>query len=97
MVVGQRLTVGGYLPAGGIQVVAVSPAARSLTAPVDSALTIQFDRPVNPATIDQHSFWALGKWSGTVSGTYSFSPDDTLVTLSPDTPFSAGEQTCASS
>jgi hypothetical protein len=86
------VTAHRMLPAGAIQVVSISPAARTLGAPVNSEITVEFDRPVDAGTIDPYSFWAFGKWSGTVQGTYSFSAGDTIVTLTPDTPFSAGEQ-----
>lgn len=89
---GPQAAAGRMSPSGGIQVVAVSPAARSIGAPVTGTISVEFDRAVDPATIDQNSFWAFGKWSGTVWGNYSFTAGDTVVTLTPNTPFSAGEQ-----
>ena len=78
--------------AGEVQVVSVSPAAHSLTAPVGVAITVQFDQPVLPASIDANSFWAFGKWSGPVQGSYSFSDGDQTVALHPDAPLFYGEQ-----
>lgn len=78
--------------AADLAVVNVSPSPRTLTAPVDSAISVTFDKPVAPSSITPlGSFWAFGRWSGTVSGTFTFSNSDTTVTLTPDEPFSAGE------
>ena len=38
-------------PDGELSIVAIQPAPRTLTAPADAPITIQFDRPLNPATI----------------------------------------------
>ncbi len=82
----------GWVAAADLAVVSVVPAAHSLTVPVDAAIAVHFDKPVNPASIvPLCSFWVFGRWSGTVSGTFSFSDGDFTVTLTPDQPFSAGE------
>jgi hypothetical protein len=48
---------------------------------------------VKPETVVAlQSFWALGRWSGTVAGTLTFSNGNQTVTLTPNRPFSAGEQ-----
>ena len=78
--------------AADLAVVSVSPSPRTLTAPVDSVISVTFDKPVAPSSITPlGSFWAFGRWSGTVTGTFTFSNGDTTVTLTPDHPFSAGE------
>ncbi|MEM7356044.1 MAG: FG-GAP-like repeat-containing protein [Acidobacteriota bacterium] len=81
----------GEAVAGELVVTSVSPARHSLAASPDAVLTIDFDRAVDPASIGPASFWAFGRWSGTVSGTYGFASGNTRVTLTPDRPFSAGE------
>ena len=78
--------------AGELAVVSVDPAAHSLTAPVAAPITVHFDLPVLPASITSDSFWAFGRWSGTVQGTYSFSNSDQTVSLHPDAPLFYGEQ-----
>ena len=79
--------------AGQLSVVSTTPTPRSLNAPVDTPITVRFDRPVQRSTIvARHSFWAFGRWSGTVEGTFRFSEGDRTVTLVPDRPLSAGEQ-----
>jgi hypothetical protein len=77
--------------AGELAVVAVEPGAHSLSTPVDSAITVQFDQPVEPATVTNASFRAFARWSGAVSGEFAFTKDNTAVTLTPSHPFSAGE------
>ena len=39
------------LSAGGLAVIAAQPAPRSLSAPVDTAVTIQFSQPISRSTI----------------------------------------------
>ncbi len=77
---------------GQLTVTSVEPAARSLTAPVGSAVVVHFDRAVNPTTVTDGSFWAFGRWSGTATGAITFTDGDTAIVLTPDEPFFAGEQ-----
>lgn len=78
--------------ADDLQVVSVEPAAHSLAAPVSSAIVVEFDKPLKPPSIvPLRSFWAFGRWSGTVTGAFSFSNGDQTLTLTPNAPFSAGE------
>jgi len=80
------------LRAADLLVVSVDPAAHFLTASVDGPIVVHFDKPVRrESIIPLRTFWAFGRWSGTVSGTFSFSDGDQTVTLTPDHPFSAGE------
>lgn len=77
--------------AQNLEVVGISPASNTLVAPVDAGVTITFDQPVDRATVTDRSFWAFGRWSGRVAGSFSFADGDRAVTLVPDQPFSAGE------
>ena len=97
-----RLALGTLLLAGAglgtslagpaLSIVAVEPAAGSRNSPTDTPIVIHFDRPVATASVtDDENLWAFARWSGTVSGSYSFSNGDTTVTLTPGQPFSAGE------
>ncbi len=82
----------GWAIAADLMVVSVQPAARSLTAPTNAAIVVEFDKPVRPKSIVAlRSFWAFGRWSGTAVGTFSFSNGDRIVSLTPDHDFSAGE------
>lgn len=84
----------GFLAVAQAELIVVSaaPAARTLTAPVDSAIVVQFDRPVDPSTfVLNQSIFAFARWSGTVAGALTYSNGDQTVTLTPDQPFSAGE------
>ncbi|MCH7812729.1 MAG: VCBS repeat-containing protein [Planctomycetes bacterium] len=74
-----------------LTVVSVQPAARSLDAPVDEPISVTFDRPVSRNSVTDRTFWAFGRWSGPLSGAYSFSNGDQTVTLTPDHLLSAGE------
>ncbi|MCI0364317.1 MAG: FG-GAP-like repeat-containing protein, partial [Phycisphaerales bacterium] len=94
-----RLIVGAFAllaaaslaAAGTLNVLSVGPSANSLTNSINSSISIDFDQPVNPATVTAASFRAFGRWSGLVEGTFNFTNGDQTVTLSPDAPFSAGE------
>src|SRR5262245_2697069 len=73
-----------------LQVVTRSPerlSAAARTVPV----TITFDRAVDHASITSSSFRVFGKQSGAATGSLTFSPDNTAVTLTPTRPFVAGE------
>ncbi len=87
------LSTGAASPvlAGDLLVLETSPTSNALQSAVDGVITVHFDQQVDPSTIGETSFWAFARWSGTVSGSYSFSNGDQTVTLTPDTPFSAGE------
>ncbi len=77
---------------GTLTVLSVEPQARILTAPTDTRITVRFDRPVNPATLEaRRSFWAFGRWSGAADGSFSFEDGNQTVVLTPDRAFSAGE------
>jgi hypothetical protein len=79
--------------AADLAVVAVSPSARSVAAPITSSIAVTFDKPVKPESIvPLESFWAFSKWSGTVAGYFTFADGNTTVRLHPDRNFSAGEQ-----
>ncbi len=77
--------------AGTLTVVSTSPARHVGSAATSSALSVTFDRAVNPATVTAASFRAYGRWSGPVSGAFSFSNGNQTVTLTPMRSFSAGE------
>lgn len=78
---------------GNLTVMDVSPNPRTLTAPVQTAISLHFDRPVERTSIvPRRSFWAFGKWSGAADGTIAFADDDHTVILQPHRPFSAGER-----
>ena len=75
-----------------LQVVAVEPAARSVSAPVDARISVRFDRPLERSSIVlQRSLRVFGRWSGAVLGTLDFGDSDRTVVLTPKRPFAAGE------
>ncbi|MCB1037813.1 MAG: VCBS repeat-containing protein, partial [Acidobacteria bacterium] len=76
-----------------LTVVAVDPPAGGLAAPRTGAISVTFDRPVDPTSLlHRQSFWAFGRWSGTVAGDFEVSPDGHTVRLVPRAPLSAGER-----
>lgn len=82
----------GELVLGQLAVVSVEPAPRGLAAAVDGPIVVHFDRPVDMSSVvARKTFWAFGRWSGPVDGTFVFSNGDRTVALVPDQPLSAGE------
>lgn len=73
-----------------IHVVSTTPGLNAMAA-TGTAISIEFDRPLDTATVTADSFRVLGRWSGTAQGTYAFSNGNRIATLTPDDPFSAGE------
>jgi hypothetical protein len=73
-----------------LQVVSTTP-TRNATGAVGVNVSIEFDRPLDSATIDVDSFRVYGRWSGPARGAYIFSNGNRTATLVPDDPFSAGE------
>lgn len=75
-----------------LSVVSVSPSRHALDAGTSTAISVTFDRPVKRSSVvPLGSFWAFGRWSGTVTGNFEYSNADQTVTLRPDQALSAGE------
>ena len=85
------LAAGASASAGQLAVVSVEPAAHTLNAAISTPIVVHFDQPVSRASVTAASFWAFGRWSGTVQGTFGFSNGDQTVALCPNEPLSAGE------
>lgn len=78
--------------AAQVQVLSVSPASNRTDADPSAPIVIEFDRPMDPITVNDDSVWAFGRWSGMPSASLTLSPDGRTVTLTPSAPFSSGEQ-----
>jgi hypothetical protein len=78
-------------PAGVLTVARVSPLARSLTAPAESAIVVTFDRPVRRDSVTARSLRVFGRWSGPAEGAITFADDGRTVVFAPRRPFSPGE------
>jgi hypothetical protein len=74
-----------------LHVVSTSPARHQGHVARNTAVSVTFDRPLLTSTINTASFRVYGRWSGRADGVVTFSNGDRTVTLSPDSPFSAGE------
>jgi len=77
-------------PGGTLAVVRSQPATVSV-APVTTAVTIDFDRPVDLSSVTTSTFRVFGRYSGPARGSYSFAHGARRVTFTPERPFSAGE------
>ncbi len=88
------LFLSSSLPAqpGGLQVVGISPSSNFLTAPVNTSISVNLQQAVDPASVNPGTFWAFGRWSGPAEGVISIENGGLTLRLTPDNPFSAGEQ-----
>ncbi|HNB52340.1 MAG TPA: FG-GAP-like repeat-containing protein [Anaerolineales bacterium] len=77
--------------AGGLTILEISPTPRSLNNLPSTIISITFDRPLNPATVNAGTLMAFGKWSGAVTGTITLTNGNQTALLTPDLPFFAGE------
>ncbi|MDD9934737.1 MAG: FG-GAP-like repeat-containing protein [Myxococcales bacterium] len=85
---------GDATPMGGtLTVESVTPVARAIAAPVDSASVVRFDRAVAATSVTAESFWAFGRFSGPVrDGERTISDDGLEVTLTPPKNWVAGDR-----
>ena len=77
---------------GSLGVVDTHPDSNALSAPIATSIWINFLEPIDPASVSNGSFWAFGRWSGPAEGTLEVVGGGSSIRLTPDNPFSAGEQ-----
>ena len=81
---------------GNLHVVTVSPTANAVSAERETAIVIDFDQAVDPATLDASSAMVFGRWSGVMKGDWLFENDNSRMRFVPQRPFSAGEMVTVS-
>jgi hypothetical protein len=79
------------IDATGLSVTAVSPARNAIHIARDTAVTIDFDRALDRATITDSSFWVWGRSRGKMNGTLTFANGDTRLSFTPQQAFFPGE------
>ena len=77
-------------PAADLLVMSTNP-PRNLAAAPTTTVSITFDRAVQTSSITADTFRVFGRATGTASGPFTFSNGNATVTLTPSTPFAAGE------
>ena len=85
------LLTAGYSFAAPPVVTSVSPTPQTISAPVDSPIVIEFDRPLDPTTVNAASMRIYGRWSGPASGAYILENGNQRIRFTPSEPFFAGE------
>ena len=73
-----------------LAVVSTDPAPHD-SAPASATIAVRFNRPLNPASVNQSTFRVLGQTSGPTSGTFLFSDMGRRVTFVPNRTFEHGE------
>jgi len=76
----------------GPQVISVVPLPQSSTAENDAEIIVNFNTSIDPGSINNTSFVVFSRWSGTSSGNFVLTNDNTHVKFTPTTLFSAGER-----
>ena len=74
-----------------LSVTQMSPARNALAASRTPVVQFDFDRPVDPTTINANTFSAFGRWTGPVSGTFQFANSNHTVLFQPDRTFTSGD------
>ena len=77
---------------GSLTVMGSQPEPRSLQAPVDTVIAVEFDRALNPSTVLTSTVRVFGRWSGAMPGTFGLADLDKTLLFTPTRSFSAGEQ-----
>jgi len=77
--------------AQALAVTGTSPALNASNIPRGTAISITFDTPVAPATVNASSLRVWGRSSGTATGTVTYSLDSRTLTFTSATPYFPGE------
>jgi hypothetical protein len=76
---------------GQLDVLQLTPRPNALNAPLDSTIRIEFDRPLDPATVSSSNIGAFGRWSGPVGGTLQLADNNQTILFDPDANFTSGD------
>jgi hypothetical protein len=74
------------------RVVGVSPASQHIDAGRTTEISVEFDTPIDPATVDAMAFHVFGRWSGVMEGTLGLEDENRRIRFTLAHPFMAGEQ-----
>lgn len=87
------LTLTVAVGSAGVEIIpsSVSPLRNEGNVDLTAPIVVNFDRPINTATVTSLDFWAFGRFSGTAVGTISFTNGNQSMVLTPNRRFQAGE------
>lgn len=71
--------------------VSITPTPNALQQLPSTAIVVQFDSAIDPATVTSSSFLVWGEQTGRHAGTISFGSGNTQISFTPGTPFASGE------
>lgn len=74
-----------------LNITGFAPTPQSLTAAGKPEITVNFNQPIAPATVDNRSFSVFGRWMGVCPGTFSFLNNNQQIRFIPAKSFSVGE------
>ncbi len=74
-----------------LEVVSTLPVRATVDADPAGDISVTFDRPIDPSTVDSLNFHAFSRGAGPLPGTITVSKDGRTVTLDPDRDASPGE------
>ena len=74
-----------------LEVVSTSPVRAMIAADPSADISVTFDRPIDPSSIDASNFHAFSRGAGPLPGSITISKDGRTATLDPDRDASPGE------
>jgi len=74
-----------------LRIQSVSPKSQSMTASLTPEIKIEFDAPVDAATINARSIMIAGRWAGVIPGEFRLENGNRQLRFLPAKKFSAGE------
>jgi len=72
-------------------VVSVTPVPQSMTAGTLTEITLQFDVPLDPSTVNNSTIMISGRWSGIPAGTFSLEDSNRVIRFVPSEALFFGE------
>ncbi len=80
-----------YVAQAAPGVLSVSPSSQSLTAARNSPVTISFNVPLDPTSVNASTVSLFGRWTGVVTGSLTLEENNTRIRFIPSTLFAAGD------
>lgn len=73
------------------QIIGVTPTPQEISAPPNTMLTILFDRVMDSLSVNDSTFQVFGRWSGVMTGSFSWEDGYSRLIFTPDADFFSGE------
>ena len=81
----------GIGPGTPLQIRSVTPTPNTISVGASDDLVVEFDRPLDAATVSPDDVRVFGRWSGVLAGSVTLADEDRALRFSPSRSLSAGE------